>query len=85
MNNSSSNMSLLFRAEGDAALEETTLVLGGGIGWTGALALDLLINTLALERNGVFLSSVSDLIVCHDKRDHIVLILASTLSSFICL
>ena|SRR3990167_3643971 len=50
-------MSLTYKGKEDL-LTKSKLILGGGVGWTGSLGLDLLINTFELEKIGSFLSSV---------------------------
>ena len=42
-----------------ALLEDSVLVIGGGVGWTGSLALDLIINSLPHVSMGPILSPVS--------------------------
>ena len=46
--------------KGDSkVLSGSLVVLGGGIGWTGSLALDLIVNSLPHQHVGTILSPVS--------------------------
>ena len=45
--------------KGDSkVLADSVVVLGGGIGWTGSLALDLIVNSLPHQHVGTILSPV---------------------------
>ena len=45
------------------SLNGCTLVLGGGIGWTGSLALDLIINSIPNTHVGTLISPVWFIII----------------------
>jgi len=52
-------MEIQFRGDAER-LKDSIIVIGGGVGWTGSLGLDLVINTFPHESLGPILSPVRD-------------------------